>query len=79
MKQIIKEKLFTLADPKYREFHKKLCPGTDNIIGVKVPILRNYAKELAKNNEINQLLEQIDHEYYEEIMNIMKKLCCKEC
>lgn len=48
MKQEIKERLFELADEKYREFHSRLCPGTDNIIGVRVPVLRNYAKELAK-------------------------------
>ena len=68
MNQKIKEKLFTLADPKYQEFHSRLCPRTDNIIGIRVPILRNYAKELANEYEIKELLEQIDNQYYEEIM-----------
>lgn len=68
MKQQIKEKLFELADPKYKEFHSSLCPGVDNIIGVRVPVLRNYAKQLTKQYEIKELLEQIDNEYYEEIM-----------
>ena len=68
MKQKIKEKLLELADPKYKEFHSGLCPGTDNIIGVRVPVLRNYAKELAKEYQINELLKQIDNQYYEEIM-----------
>lgn len=68
MKQEIKEKLFELADQKYKEFHSGLCPGTDNIIGIRVPILRNYAKELTKEYEIKELLKQIDNQYYEEIM-----------
>lgn len=68
MKQKIKEKLLELADPKYKEFHSGLCPGTDNIIGVRVPVLRNYAKELGKEYEISELLKQIDNQYYEEIM-----------
>ena len=69
MKQKIKNKLLELADPKYKEFHSGLCPGIKNIIGVRVPVLRNYAKELAKNYEIEELLlKQIDNEYYEEIM-----------
>ncbi len=68
MKQKIKEKLLELADSKYKEFHSGLCPGTDNIIGVRVPVLRNYAKELAKQYQINELLKQIDNQYYEEIM-----------
>ncbi len=68
MKQEIKEKLFKLADQKYKEFHSRLCPKTSNIIGVRVPALRNYAKELAKEYEIKELLKQIDNQYYEEIM-----------
>ena len=68
MKQEIREKLFDLADVKYKEFQGNLCPGTENIIGVRVPILRNYAKELAKKYEINKLLKQIGNQYYEEIM-----------
>lgn len=68
MKQEIKERLFELADQKYKEFHSGLCPGVDNIIGVRVPVLRNYAKQLTKEYEIKELLKQIDNEYYEEIM-----------
>ena len=68
MKQNIKEELKGLADKKYKEFHKGLCPGTENILGVRVPILRDYAKKLAKEYEIKELLENIDNEYYEEIM-----------
>lgn len=68
MKQKIKEKLFELADSKYKEFHSKLCPGTNNIIGVRIPILRKYAKEIANQCEIKEILKQIDNKYYEEIM-----------
>ena len=42
--------------------------GIDNILGVRVPILRDYAKKLAKEYEIHDLLTYIDNEYYEEIM-----------
>ena len=31
MKQKIKKELKQLADEKYKEFHKGLCPGTENI------------------------------------------------
>ena len=68
MKQEIKEKLFELSDKKYKEFHGGLCPGTENIIGVRVPILRNYAKELFKEKDWKQTIKEIDNEYYEEIM-----------
>ncbi len=68
MKNEIKTKLFELSDQKYKEFHSGLCPGVNNIIGVRVPILRNYAKELLKSYTIGELLKEIDEEYYEEIM-----------
>lgn len=68
MKQEIKNKLFELSDKKYKEFHGGLCPGTENIIGVRVPVLRKYAQELFKERDWKQTIEQIDNEYYEEIM-----------
>ena len=68
MKQEIKKKLLELSDQKYKEFHGGLCPGTDNIIGVRVPILRKYAQELFKEKDWKQTIEEIDNEYYEEIM-----------
>ena len=57
MKQEIKKELENLADKKYREFHKGLCPGTENILGVRVPVLRNYAKKLSKEKEIKYLCQ----------------------
>lgn len=68
MKQEIKAKIIELSDQKYKKFHSGLCPGTNNIIGVRVPILRNYAKELSKKYDTEELLQKIDNKYYEEIM-----------
>lgn len=68
MKQKIRKKLFELSDKKYKEFHGRLCPGTENIIGVRVPVLRKYAQELLKEKDWKQTIEEIDDEYYEEIM-----------
>lgn len=68
MKEEIKKKLFELADEKYKIFHSGLCPGVNNIIGIRVPVLRNYAKDLIKSYPLNDLLNEIDDAYYEEIM-----------
>ena len=68
MKQQIKQQIMSLADQKYKEFHKNLCPTTKEIIGVRIPILRNYAKDLLKQNDTQTLLNNIDDQYYEEIM-----------
>lgn len=37
-----------LADETYREFHSGLVPGKTNILGVRVPKLRELAKTIAK-------------------------------
>lgn len=67
MENEIREKIFSLADEKYKEFHSGLCPNTNNIIGVRVPILRKYAKELIKEN-FEENFSKIENQYYEEIM-----------
>lgn len=64
----VKKDLKELVDLKYQEFHSNLCPGTDNILGIRVPVLRNYAKELSKQDSLDDLLHNIEDEYYEEIM-----------
>lgn len=59
----LQEELFKLQDREYQEFQKKLCPGTENIIGIRVPKLREFAKQ---NKDID--LKLIGYDYYEEIM-----------
>ena len=67
--EIIKKELMEMADIKYKEFHKNLCPKMKReIIGVRIPILRNYAKKLVAQNEQETILNEIGNEYYEEIM-----------
>lgn len=67
MVEEIRKKLFELQDLKYREFHSKLCPGIDNIIGVKIPKVRALVKEILKN-DYHEYLEKVDNKYYEETM-----------
>ena len=67
MNKEIEKRIFELADEKYKEFHSGLCPNTKNIIGVRVPVLRNYAKEIAKG-DFRTYLDNAKNEYYEEIM-----------
>lgn len=63
----IREKLFSLVDEEYRKFHSSLCPGTKNIIGIRVPVLRNVAKEIVKE-DWKQYLQDAEDDYYEEVM-----------
>lgn len=67
MNDEVRKRILELADPKYKEFHSGLCPNTENIIGVRIPVLRKYAKELAKD-DFRSYLASIADDYYEEIM-----------
>lgn len=64
----IRARLFEMQDPEYRDFHAKLIPTIDreNIIGVRTPALRKYAKEAAKNPQIKEFLSALPHKYYDE-------------
>lgn len=66
MEEQVRKKLFELQDLKYKEFHGNLCPNVDDIIGVRVPKLRQYAKELYKSNKLDEI--KIADHYYEELM-----------
>jgi len=60
--------LFELQDLKYRDFHSKLMPAVnkERVIGVRVPELRKYAKELSRLQAGKQFLKELPHKYYEE-------------
>ena len=64
----IREKLFTLQDIKYGDFQAKLMPtvAREAVIGVRTPALRKYAKELAKDKNIGEFLQDLPHQYFEE-------------
>lgn len=64
----IRDRLFELADRKYKEFHEKLIPNVnpDFVIGVRTPVLRKLAKEIYADVDIHLFLEELPHTYYEE-------------
>ena len=66
MERKVRNSLFQMQDLKYKEFHSNLCPNVDDIIGVRVPVLREYAKELYKNNKLSEI--KIGNKYYEELV-----------
>lgn len=63
----LREYLYKAVDEKYREFHSSLCPNVNDILGVRIPKLREIAKTIAKDNPI-EFLEKYVCEFYEEKM-----------
>ena len=79
MKEEMQRRLFELQDEKYRLFQAKLMPGVDleRIIGVRTPELRKLAKELAKRTDIEEFLQDLPHQYYDE--NNLHGFIISEC
>lgn len=64
----LRERLFAMQDPAYRDFQARLIPTVafDNIIGVRTPALRRFAKELAGESDAEAFCACLPHRYYEE-------------
>ena len=67
----IKDYLLKNQDLQYKKFHSSLMPtiNPQSIIGIKVPVLRNYTKELLKKYATQSFIpffKDLPHQYYEE-------------
>ncbi len=66
----ILEDLFSMQDIEYKKFQSKLMPTVpyEKIIGIRTPVLRNYAKTLFKEDErlVFEFLNNLPNKYYEE-------------
>ncbi len=59
--------LFSMKDEKYRVFTSKLLPGTENIIGVRLPQIKRLAKHISED-DWQSYLQTGGIFYFEEIM-----------
>ena len=62
MLEYIRNELLGMTDKgEYAAFTSSLIPGCDNIIGIRQPVLKQYAKQLIKENkDFRQLLSEPD-------------------
>ena len=65
---MLQKQLFELQDLQYKEFHQKLMPtvNPDKVIGIRTPVLRQFAKAFLKREEAESFLKKLPHKYYEE-------------
>ncbi len=75
----IEKLLFERQDETYRLFQAKLIPNVpaERIIGVRTPLLRTLAKQLAKDPEIETFLQDLPHPYYDQ--NNLHGFIISEC
>ncbi len=65
--QIWMKRVRRLSDEQYRKFQGKLVTSKYEILGVRVPILKNLAKEVTMT-DIDSFFKISKMDYYEEIM-----------
>ena len=68
IKDEIRDELFSLQDEKYRDFQGKLIPTVENkkMIGVRTPQLRAMAKKYVKRDDVDEFLDDLPHECFDE-------------
>lgn len=59
------EYLLSLEDKEYKDFNKRITFTKDEMIGIRVPILRGIAKEISKT-DVESFLNLVTDKYFEE-------------
>lgn len=75
----VRDMLLTRQDTGYRDFQCALMPTvpTEQVIGVRMPELRQLARQLAGTEAAEAFLNQLPHQYYEE-NNLHGLLLCAQ-
>lgn len=63
----VRKELESIAEEDYKKFSASLIPGVENLLGIRIPILRDMAKKLAKE-DWKGCMEWEDTLYFEETM-----------
>lgn len=67
MEDAIRSKLVEWIDEDYQKFQANLIPNYEKILGIRVPKLRAFAKEISKQ-DWRIFLERGHEDYYEEVL-----------
>lgn len=65
--QTLRTKLHELAEDEYKNFHKSLVPGLTNMLGVRMPKVRELAKWVSKQDWQSEW-DDLSNDCYEELM-----------
>lgn len=68
----VQKELYKMQDKKYGVFQATLIPTVEKkrIIGVRTPVLKNFAKKMIKENQIKEIekfLKDLPHKYFDEM------------
>lgn len=78
MQEKIRQQLEILAEEEYRVFSSGLLPGTEHVLGVRLPLLRKMSKQLAQL-DWREYLQTARDDSFEEIMLQGMVIGCVNC
>ncbi|MDL2308123.1 DNA alkylation repair protein [Bacteroidales bacterium OttesenSCG-928-B11] len=64
----ITQTLRSFAEADYKAFNQKLIPTNYEILGIRMPVMKKLAKELAKSSDIEAYLQYAEYDTYEHIL-----------
>ena len=64
----IRTRLEELSEKDYQKFSASLLPNIDNVLGVRLPVLRKLSKEILKNKDCERFLRTTKFKCMEEYM-----------
>lgn len=68
MNTLINQKLNALAESNYKQFNEKIIPTSYDILGIRMPALKQLAKEIAINPKVEHFLNNAEYSTYEHIL-----------
>ncbi len=74
----LREQLIEMSESGYRKFTSALMPGVEHVLGIRIPVLRDMAREIARGDWRTYLAGAEDH-YFEERMLQGLVVACAKC
>ena len=74
----LRDQLLELQEPKYMKFTAARMPGVENVLGIRLPVLRKIARQIAAGDWRTYLAEAEDF-YFEERMLQGLVIGCARC
>lgn len=62
------ETLLGMADPAYRDFNARIIPGAGEMLGIRIPRLRELARQIARDDNWREFVARSDCRWFEERM-----------
>ena len=64
----LRKTLLGMADPAYRDFNARIIPGAGEMLGIRIPQLREMARQIARSDRWREFVGQDDCRWFEERM-----------